>query len=105
MTTEMREYFSHFDGMPHGMFDNEMFCFYPLAEVLPVPTVLLSNQHRKLDLAGIERSLPNVASYFVFADYSIQCNLYAVRLSAEPSVTSPVIWIGVGDRCSVIANS
>ena len=98
---EVREFYAHSDGMPSGTWDEELLSFYPLAEVYPVPVVLPTGHRGLPDYNGIERSLPDAASYFVFADYSVRCHVYAVRLSADRAAACPVVWIAGGDKWEV----
>ena len=104
LPVEAREFYAHLDGMPPGAWDEELLSFWPLAEAGPVP-VLLSGCRGIPDYGGIERSLPDAASYFVFADYSIWVHVYAVRLSADPTAPCPVVWIAGGGTWEVLALS
>ncbi len=102
---EVREFYAHADGMPSGASDGELLSFYPLAGVYPVPVVLPTGHRGLPDYNGIEHALPDAASYFVFADYSMRCHVYAVRLSADPAAACPVVWIAGGDKWEVQAAS
>ena len=102
---EVREFYAHSDGMPSGTWDEELLSFYPLAEVYPVPVVLPTGHRGLPDYNGIERSLPDAASYFVFADYSMRSHVYAVRLSVDRFAACPVLWIAGGDKWEVQAAS
>lgn len=93
----MRHLHRHVDGMLPGVTDEAFLHFWPLSEVGPVPR-LLSECRGIPDYGGIERSLPEATSYFVFADHSIWLKVYAVQLSIGPTVEGPVIWIAGGDR-------
>jgi hypothetical protein len=104
LPVEVREFYAHLDGVPPGAWDEALLRFWPLAEVGPVP-VLLSGCRGIPDYGGIERSLPEAASYSVFADPSIWVHVYAVRLSADPSAPRPVVWIAGGDTWEVLAPS
>ncbi len=103
LPTEMREFFRFIDGMETGYMDEELIAFWPLAEVDMVPTKLAAFRGIP-DYGGIESSLPDAASYFVFADHSIWVHVYAVKLSAAPTAPSPVLWIA-GDRWEMLASS
>ncbi|MCS6851673.1 MAG: SMI1/KNR4 family protein [Gemmataceae bacterium] len=101
---EVRAFYAEADGMPSGAWHEELLSFWPLAEVGPVP-LLLAGCRGVPDYGGIEASSPDAASYFVFADHSIWLHVYAVRLSPDPSVARPVVWIAGGDRWEVLAGS
>lgn len=105
MPAEVREFYAHADGMPSGAWDEEQLSFYPLAGVYPVPVALPRASRGIPDYNGIENSLPDAASYFVFADYSIQCHVYAVCLSVDRFAACPVVWIAGGDKWDVQAAS
>ncbi|MFO0808902.1 MAG: SMI1/KNR4 family protein [Gemmataceae bacterium] len=104
LPAEVREFYAHVDGMPPGAWDEDLLSFWPLAEVGPVPA-LLSGCRGIPDYGGIERSLPDAGSYFVFADHSIWVHVYAVRLSADPSAPCPVVWIAGGSTWAEMAMS
>lgn len=101
---EVRALYSEMDGFPVDTWDEAFFRFWPLAEVDTVP-VLLSNFRGSPDYGGIERTLPDAASYFVFLDLSIWLIVYAVRLTADPSSACPVVRISGGDDWEVKAAS
>jgi hypothetical protein len=104
LPSDVRAFYAEADGMPPGAWDKELLSFWPLAEVGPVP-VLLAGCRGIPDYGGIEASLPDAASYFVFADHSIWVHVYAVRLSPDPMAACPVVWIAGGDRWEVQAGS
>jgi len=104
LPTEVRAFYAEMDGMPSGAWDEDLLSVWPLAEVASVPA-LLSGFRGIPDYGGIERALPDAASYFVFADHSIWVHVYAVRLSADPSTACSVVWIAGGDIWEVIAPS
>lgn len=82
--------FSGTDG-----WDENLIAFWPIHEIGSVPEKL-SDCRGIPDYGGIEKSLPDSQSYFVFADHSIWCHVYAVRLSSDPCAPTPVMWIGNG---------
>ena len=98
LPNEAREFYTESDGMSPGEWDEEQLSFYPLAEVYPIPVALPTGHRGTPDYTGIGRSLPDAASYFVFADYSVRCHVYAVRLSADPAAPCPVVWIAGSDN-------
>jgi hypothetical protein len=101
---EIRAFYAEADGMPPGAWDEDLFSFWPLANVGPVPG-LLAGCRGIPDYGGIERALPDAASHFVFADYSIWVHVYAVRLSPDPLAATPVVCIAGGDYWEVLTSS
>jgi hypothetical protein len=104
LPASVRSFYEFIDGMPAGYTDEELISFWPLTEVTPVPEKLAGCRGIP-DYGGIEESLPEAASFFVFADHSIWLNVYAVQLSADSMASAPVIWIGGGDCWHVLAPS
>ncbi|HEY3838826.1 MAG TPA: SMI1/KNR4 family protein [Bryobacteraceae bacterium] len=103
LPADVRAFYAEADGMPSGTWDEELLSFWPLAEVGSVPA-LLAGCRGIPDYGGIEASLPEAGSYFVFADHSIWIHVYAVRLSPDPLAACPIVWIA-GDRWEVQAGS
>ncbi len=97
LPAEMRAFYRFMDGMPDGSMDEAFISFWPLEQLAPV-LERLSGCRGIPDYGGIESSLPEASSYFVFADHSIFLHVYAVRLSDDSSAPNPVLWIGGGDR-------
>ena len=93
---DLRRFYSLMDGMGDGDSDEAWISFWPLSEVGSVPEKL-SDFRGIPDYGGIEVSLPDASSYFVFADHSIWVHVYAVRLSSDPAGPGPVVWIAGGD--------
>src|SRR5262245_9657059 len=87
---EMREFYAHLDGMPPGARDEESLNFWPLSQVGPGPAVLSPGRVGK-GYGGVERAIPDAASYFVFVDHALWARVYAVRLSPDPSAAGPVV--------------
>ena len=100
LPAENREFYSHVDGMSLGAWDESLIRFWPLSEWNPV-TVLLPVCRGIPDYGGIENSLPDAGSYFVFADHSIWIHVYAVRLTSDPTAACPVVNISGGDHWGV----
>ena len=69
---DVAAYFRAVDGMHEGEHDMHVIRFWPLAEMKPA-------------LSELPEGDQGLASYFVFADYSLWAHAYAVRLGAGPS--------------------
>jgi hypothetical protein len=99
-----RDFYQLMDGMEFGSTDEELIYFWPLAEIGSVPEVL-ADFRGVPDYGGIESNLPDAESQFVFADWSIWCCVYAIRLSSDPEAAHPVLRIESGSRWSELAGS
>jgi len=71
---DLREYFLLVNGMDINMTDEDLIRFWPLEEVKPIS----EDASEYSDQAY----LPDPGSIFMFADYCIWSNTYAIRLSS-----------------------
>jgi len=83
----LRSYFEAMNGMVASLddwaYDRDMNRFWPLAEFVPI---------RDFQNWGAETPAW-MGRWFGFADYSINCHAYAIRLSADPDEGGPVaLW-------------
>jgi hypothetical protein len=101
---DVRQFYRLMDGMETNDSDDVWNCFWPLSKVGTVPEKL-ADWRGMPDYGGIERSLPDASSYFVFADHSIMLTVYAFRLTADLANPAPVVWIGPGDTWYQMAPS
>ena len=77
---DLKDYFATvdgFDGSVSWMTDENAITFLPLAEVLP------SSKTWALET-------PDADSYFMFADFSLLCHVYMIRLRNDLSLGNPV---------------
>ena len=91
---DLKDYFSTvdgFDGSVNWMTDENAITFLPLAEVLP------SNKTWALET-------PDADSYFMFADFSLLCHVYMIRLRNDLSLGNPV-FIARDEKPEQIAGS
>lgn len=92
---EVRAYFAHLNGMPESGSDAEFVRFWPLDCVRSVAEEL---RHQ-------EPAPPPAARYFCFADYSVWCNAYAVRLSSDGLGPADVVAVYGGTDLIPTASS
>lgn len=104
LPASVRRFYQFMDGMEEGSCDEELIFFWPLSAVGAVPEKL-SGFRGIPDYGGIELSLPDAASYYIFADHSVWAHVYAMRLSGDPAAPSSVVWIGGGECWQLLANS
>lgn len=95
------QFYRRFNGT--DVMDENSILFWPIHEIGSVPEKL-SDCRGIPDYGGIEKSLPDSESYFVFADHSIWCHVYAMRLNSDPSAPTPVMWIGNGTTWYQVAD-
>jgi len=90
LPTDVRDYFMATDGTGDDS-DDEMYRFWPLAEVKPVHDELGDTQH------GSYRDRFAYPDCFVFADYCIWCWAYAFKLTDDPTQPAPVFRVTASD--------
>ena len=95
------QFYRRFNGT--DVMDENLILFWPIHEIGTVPEKL-SDFRGVPDYGGIETVLPDSESYFVFADHSIWCHVYAVRLNSDPCAPTPVVWIGNGTTWYQVAD-
>jgi hypothetical protein len=84
---DLKDYFLTVDGSD---LDENVIEFLRLAEVVPLSQTW---SHK-----------PEADSYFVFADYSISCHVYAIRLTKDLTLGNPV-FIAYDENPKQIADS
>jgi hypothetical protein len=90
---DFRDYVRHVGGMVStGHLDDEMFSFWPLESMKNVAEDFY-----------IPINMEQPQSYFVFADWMIGSQHYAIRLTPKPSDISPIVWMC--EQCYVVADS
>lgn len=88
---DVRDYLLTVDGFDEGECDDELFRFWPLAEIVPVHEFLAPHN-------GLV--YPDQWAYpdcFVFADHSLDAWNYAVKLTTDPEQPAPVYCINCND--------
>jgi hypothetical protein len=103
LPTSVRSFYEFVNGMEEGQTDDELISFWSLARLDTVPA-LLSDFRGIPDYGAISDKLPESPSYFVFADYSIWCHIYAMRLTDDPGQPADVVWIS-GDLWYPLSSS
>lgn len=80
---DFAEYLQAVDGTGKEEFDENLLTFWPLSEIRPVHEVLgVRHSH--------QCAHPN---FFVFADWSLDCWLYAIQITSDASSLGPVCRI------------
>ena len=87
---DLKDYFSSLNGFADSVWDENVITFLPLNEVVPISQEWSSKSEAD--------------SYFVFADYSISCHVYAIHLTNDTSLNNPV-FIVYDENPIQIANS
>lgn len=78
---DFREYFLRLNGVDE---DDQLFCFWPLSSL-----ARLENARFKWPAGTL--NFPGSDSYFVFADFLIECMYHAIYLGDDPSLQNRVI--------------
>jgi hypothetical protein len=104
LPADLQRFYRFMDGMEYGSTDEALYCFWPLSHVAPVPEKLAGFRGIP-DYSGIESTLPEAASYFVFADHSTWVHVYAIRLSSDAAAPAQVVWIADGQTWAPLAAS
>ena len=86
LPADVRTYFETFNGFADSAMDRELISFWPLARVRSVVAEL---NHQ-------EAVVPDGRALYCFADYSIWCNAYAVRLSDATQAVTDVVAVYSG---------
>lgn len=90
LPVDVRDYFLAADGTGDEM-DDGLYRFWPLAEVKPVHEALADTEH----FSWSDRfSYPDC---FVFADHSINCWDYSLKLTDDPTQSAPVFRVTFDD--------
>ncbi|HET6883771.1 MAG TPA: SMI1/KNR4 family protein [Pirellulales bacterium] len=81
LPSDMRTYFLAVNGMgEYGTCDNDWFSFWKLQDLKTVAE----------DLPDRSSGFPDAATCFMFADHSIALPTFAIKLSADPNVETPI---------------
>jgi len=87
---DLKDYFSTVDGFADSGVDENVIYFLPLEEVV--------------SLSEAWSRKPEASSYFIFADYSISCHVYAICLTNSLTLGNPV-FIAYDETPKQIAGS
>ena len=91
--SDMRNFYTVLDGTGKDVqLTDELFCIWPLANVMPIP-VLLPEPHYEA-----YRDIEDADRYLCFADYMIDSDVYAIYVGSTGCVDSPVIGVCSGHR-------
>ncbi|MDB4908080.1 MAG: Cell wall assembly/cell proliferation coordinating protein [Gemmatimonadetes bacterium] len=95
LPADVRDYFATLNGIQDASWDDEFIAFWPLHRVRSVAAEL-----------GHQEAVPaRAAEFFCFADYSIWCNAYAVRLSTDGAAPTEVVAVYSGHDLVPAASS
>ena len=90
LPADLKDYFLTIDGFADSGWDENYITFLPLEEIVP----LSQEWSRK----------PETNSYFIFADFSISCCVYAIHLTNDLILGNPV-FIACDENPEQIAGS
>jgi len=110
LTGELAAYFRSVDGMEEGNSDADLFEFFPLRRLTNIVSEFGGIARGCTTSSGGDWVHGEPTAWYVFCDFMIASHLYAVRLGADRTDESPVIWIagfitdGVGSRSPYSGN-
>jgi len=84
LPSDFAEYLQAVDGTGSNGCDKNLFSFWSLSEIRPVHDVLGATHPHRF-------AYPNC---FVFADWSINCWVYAIRVTSDTTFEGPVYRVG-----------
>ena len=84
---DLRKYFSYVNGMKEGQSDKDLIRFWPIEELLSLS-----------EYYGNSNYLADANSLFIFADWSIEAHLYAIRLGKDNLEANRVFVMGQHQR-------
>lgn len=88
---DLRDYLLTVDGCDQGDMDDELFRFWPLAEIVPVHEFL---QPHNGVVYPAQWAHPDC---FIFADHCLDAWHYAVKLTADADQPAPVYRVNCND--------
>jgi hypothetical protein len=88
LPTDFREYLTTCDGMNDGEMDDDLFSFWELSRIRPVPDELAEDIYREY------REFPGASSFFCFADWSINADVFSIELHADPAWPNRIAALG-----------
>ncbi len=71
--------------MDDGQFDSELYCFWQLSQIRPLPVELPEPHYLEY------RDFPGAESFFCFADWMFRGNLFFMQLTTRRVVETPII--------------
>jgi len=104
---DFRQFFELMDGADDSATAGAL-TFWPLSELRPIPEVMNGTSNPCMDLR-VPTSLPGFEGYYVFADFLIWSNFYAISLA--PGTEGAVVfvhgtdWFRVGSSFSEFLHS
>jgi hypothetical protein len=88
LPADFREYFSVCDGMDDGVMDEDLFSFWELSRIRPIPEELPEPEYREY------REFPGASRFFCFADWSINGEVFTIELHSDPSSANRIFALG-----------
>ena len=105
LPADFHDYFRFIGGMEkEGDADDSMMSFWPLESVKSVPEKLVQFAGIP-DYSRVTANLRDPQYYFVFADWMIWSQVYAIRLTPNRNDENHIMWICGSEHCYIIANS
>lgn len=105
MPEDFRNYFRLIGGMEkEGESDDSATSFWPSESIKSVPERLVQFAGIP-DYSRVTENLKEPQFYFVFADWMMWSQVYAIRLTAKRDDENHMMWICGSEHCYIIAKS
>jgi hypothetical protein len=88
LPADFREYLGVCGGMGADEVDEDLFHFWEFSRIRPLPEELPDAKYREL------RDFPGAARFFCFVDWSLDADIFAIELHAEPSEPNRIAGLG-----------
>lgn len=88
LPADFREYLAVCDGMTDGEMDGDLFSFWGLARIRPIPEELSEDMYREY------RMFTRAQCFFCFADWSLDGDIFAIELHADPATPNRLTALG-----------
>src|SRR6266852_3095752 len=88
LPTDFREYLAVCDGMNEGEMDEDLFSFWDLSRIRPIPDELPEPTYREY------RQFPGASNFCCFVDWSIDADIFSIELHADPAEPNRIIALG-----------
>ncbi len=85
---DFREYLAVCDGMSNGEMDDDLFSFWELSRIQPLPAYLPGPTYHEY------RAFPGASAFFCFVDWSIEADVFSIELHADPAEPNRIIALG-----------
>jgi len=88
LPADFREYLAVCGGMGADEVDEDLFHFWEVSRIRPLPDELADAEYRAY------RDFPGAARFFCFVDWSLDADIFAIELHADPVEPNRIAGLG-----------